>query len=224
MGSFIEVARERYYPEERCLKPFRGIQVVMVCDSYGKNAGMSGEIRPLQEEMTIFGVALTVESRPADNLVLYKAMELAVPGNVLVISTHRHQANAIWGDFTSTIAVKSGVTGMVTDGMVRDSEGIIRVGLPVFSAGVTPNSCYTTGSGRIGFPVAVGGLTVKTGDLVVGDKDGVVVIPFEQLEDCGAKITALKKKEVKMFEDYEHGQILPEAIREQLAKICLKEI
>ena len=109
--------------------------------------------------------------------------------------------------------------GMVTDGLVRDIEGIIDVGLPVFARGSTPNSPYKDGPGEINCPVSCGGVTVNPGDIIVGDIDGVVVVPIEAAEQVASMLIKIREKEEKMVSGILAGKIIPDWVEERLKEV-----
>ncbi len=111
-----------------------------------------------------------------DNLAILAALVLSEPGDVIVAAADGFSTTAVVGDNVTMMAKNKGVVAIVIDGMARDSTGIVPVGLPVFSRGITPNSCVKSGPGRVGLPIVCGGVTVQAGDVVLGDRDGVVVI------------------------------------------------
>jgi 4-hydroxy-4-methyl-2-oxoglutarate aldolase len=102
---------------------------------------------------------------------------------------------AVVGDNVAMMAANKGVAAIVIDGMARDSTGILPVGLPVFARGITPNSCVRSGPGRIGLPIVCGGVAIAPGDVVLGDRDGVVVIPQGELEAVVARLDEIRRLE-----------------------------
>src|SRR5207247_9901986 len=116
------------------------------------------------------------------------------------------------------MAKNQGVAALVTDGMVRDVDGLNTVGIPVFARGLTPNSPYKDGPGEIGVPVSLGGVTVNSGDLVVGDQDGVVVVAREALEGVAAALAEVKAKEAKMDDLVKGGARVPPWMEQAMAE------
>jgi regulator of RNase E activity RraA len=130
----------------------------------------------------LLGVALTVKARPGDNLMAMKAIDLAQPGDVIVIAGGFDTNYSVWGGIMSMMARKRGVVGVVTDGLVRDCEQIRKTGLVVYASGLTPVGPSKDGRGQIGTPIACGGVIVQPGDVVFGDADGVVIVPQQEAE------------------------------------------
>src|SRR5689334_13705410 len=157
-------------------------QAAIIADVNGRRGALHGRIAALRPRMKTAGPALTVEVRPGDNLMIHAAMALARPGDVLVIDGKGDQTSALMGTIMMTACQQLGLAGVVIDGAVRDSLEIDEMDYPVFSFGTNPNGPTKNVPGRIGHPVSVGGVTVRSGDLVVADADGVVVIERERVE------------------------------------------
>lgn len=179
-------------------------QAAILADVNGRRGALHGRISALRPSMKLAGTAFTVEVRPGDNLMIHAAMSLAKPGDVLVIDGKGDQTAALMGTIMMTACQKLGIAGVVVDGAVRDSLEIEEMGFPVFSVGTNPNGPTKLVPGRIGHPVSVGGVTVRPGDLVVGDADGVVVIEREavaalipladkKMKDEAARIAAIQR-------------------------------
>ena len=148
----------------------------ILADVAGRRGALSGRIAPLAPSMRFAGPALTVEVRPGDNLMIHAAMALAQPGDVIVVDGKGDLTSALMGEIMCQQCVALGVTAVVIDGAVRDSEAIRELGFPMYAAGLNPNGPTKYVPGRVNHPVSVGGVTVNPGDLVVGDADGVTVI------------------------------------------------
>ena len=126
----------------------------------------------------LVGPALTITTFPGDNLMVHKALDIAKPGDVLVVAAGgASSTNAVFGDTIATKAIHRQIAGFIIDGMVRDLPGIIDCGLPVFARGATPIGPLHRGPGEINFPIACGGVVVNPGDVVVADQSGIIVIP-----------------------------------------------
>ncbi len=189
-----------------------------IVDAMGRFGAMDPGVKPVGPGMKFAGSALTVRIRACDNLVIYKALDLAQPGDVLVIATNNFQGAATWGDLTSMIAKAKGVAGVVTDGMVRDVDGICQVGLPVFARGATPNSPFKDGQGEVNFTVTCGGVTVRPGDILVGDGDGVVVIPREEWDEVRKGAAKVVEKEHQTVANIQAGKLIPDWVAKTLAE------
>jgi 4-hydroxy-4-methyl-2-oxoglutarate aldolase len=189
-------------PAKNIVEGFAGALTGNVADAMGGGGALDYRIKPLEPSAkTMVGVAVTCACGPADNLALFGALSIAGPGDILVAATGGYAGAAVTGDLMLGMARNRGVAGFVTDGMVRDIVGILGVGLPVYCAGVTPNSPARNGPGTVGQPVDLGGLRVESGDILIGDRDGIVVVPREQaaavlkaLAEVRAAETALEAK------------------------------
>jgi regulator of RNase E activity RraA len=154
-----------------------------VSDVQGRQLTMSSAVRPLSfPNARIAGPAVTVKARPGDNLMAMKAIDLAQPGDVIIISSDGEANLSVWGGIMATMAVRRGIAAVVTDGIVRDIEQVRRAGLPIWATGLTPAGPTKLGPGQINLPVSCGGVIVNPGDVVLADADGVVVVPQSELE------------------------------------------
>ncbi|GEQ78118.1 diguanylate cyclase [Comamonas testosteroni] len=130
-----------------------------------------------RKALTFAGPAFTVKVRPGDNLFLHKALDIAQPGDVIVVDAAGALENAILGEMMGRYGASRGIAGIVIDGAVRDRAGLEELPIPVYARGVTPNGPWKSGPGQIGHPIAAGGIAISSGDLVIGDQDGVIVLP-----------------------------------------------
>lgn len=158
-------------------------QPAILADVAGRRGALHGRIRPLHSSMKFAGTAFTVEVRPGDNLMIHTAIALAKPGDILVIDGKGDLTSALMGTIMMTACKQLGLAGIVIDGAARDSLEIIEMNYPVFAAGTSPNGPTKNIGGRVGHPVSVGGVTVKPGDFITGDNDGVVVIEREKIDE-----------------------------------------
>ena len=196
-------------PTEELIAPFRGAPAGNVCDAMDRLGAMDYRIKPLVPSLHLFGSALTVRTRPGDNLIVWNAVDVAQPGDVLVIATYGHAAVSTFGENVVKAAKTKGLAGIVCDGLCRDAAGIRATGLPTFALGCVPSSPGKDGPGEIGGSVRCGGIAVQSGDLIVGDEDGVVVVPYGDLAAVGARLAAIAAKEARMETDLAAGKILP---------------
>ncbi len=215
-GFIVHTRVER--PAPHLVAPFKEFVTCNVGDVLGRFAAMHYAIKPLVPGWKVVGTAITVRSRPCDNLLIYKAIELSQPGDVIVIANYEYDTNATWGDLTSAMAKAKGVAGMVTDGLARDIAGLRQVGLPVFARGLTPNSPQKDGPGEINVPVSCGGVIVNPGDIILGDEDGVVVVPKADAELVIERTRALMAKEEKTVKDIQSGKVIPDWVNKALAE------
>lgn len=157
-----------------------GFASSILADVAGRRGALHGRIAPLAPSMRFAGPAITVEVRPGDNLMIHAALAVAQPGDVIVVDGKGDLSSALMGEIMSQQAVALGVVAVVIDGAVRDAEAIRALGLPMFAAGLNPNGPTKNVAGRLNHPISIGGVTVRAGDLVVGDADGVTVVEREK--------------------------------------------
>ena len=170
----------------------RKFQASILADVGGRRGTLGGRIQPLAKSMKVAGPAFTVEVRPGDNLMIHAALALAKPGDVIVVDGKGDLSCALTGALMAAHAQKAGIAGFVIDAAVRDTEDCAKGSFPIFAAGANPNGPLKNSGGRINWPVSLAGTTVNPGDLIVGDADGVVVVPrdtaAEILEGAQAKV------------------------------------
>ncbi len=185
-------------PAKAKLARLEGVQTGQAIDAMEGRGALDASIKPLDSSCCTFvGTAITCETGPNDNLAILAALSLAKPGDVLVSASEGFAHSAVFGDNTAIMAKNQGLAGVVIDGMMRDLAGLLPVGIPLFCRGITPNSCVRSGPGRVGFPVVIGGVTVQSGDVIIGDRDGIVVIPQGDLDRLQPKIDAILKAETE---------------------------
>jgi 4-hydroxy-4-methyl-2-oxoglutarate aldolase len=179
----LTVRRSWTRPTAATLARLKGVQTGQAVDAMEGRGGLDAAIKPLDPgTATLLGTAITCEAGPNDNLAILGALALAKPGDVVIAACEGFPHSAVFGDNTAIMARNKGVAGVVIDGMMRDLAGLLPVGIPLFCRGITPNSCVRSGPGRVGLPVVVGGVLVHSGDVVIGDRDGVVIIPQTELD------------------------------------------
>jgi RraA family protein len=188
-------------PDQRLIAGFKDLPVANIADCMNRMFCLDARIRPVNDR-PLLGPALTVKVRPGDNLMLHKALDLAKPGDIIVVDGNGETANALIGELMILWAMKKGIAGVIVDGAVRDIARLKTFDIPVYAAGVTPAGPYKDGPGEINFPVVCGGVVVNPGDILVGDADGVVVINPDDaatvLENARAKSAAEQKTMVEI--------------------------
>jgi len=214
LGLRIKLSIER--PPSDLVSVFAGVPTGNVCDANGRLGAMDYRIKPLHNDWSFAGTAITVYARPVDNMIVYKALDLARPGDVLVIANFAALSAAVIGDRVAAIAKAKGVVAIVTDGLVRDLTGLLDVDLPVFCRGLTPNAPWKDGPGTVNFPVVCGGVAVQPGDIVLGDADGVVVVSLADIETVAANLPAVFAKEQAMEAEIAAGRLISEDLDREL--------
>jgi 4-hydroxy-4-methyl-2-oxoglutarate aldolase len=210
----LTIRREFPRPSAAVMKAFAGVPTGYVVDAMGGRGGLDYRIKPLApQNVPLVGVAMTCHCGPADNLALFGAMATAQPGDILVAATDAFTATSVTGDLLLGMAKNRGLLGLVTDGLVRDLVGVLGVGLPVYCAGVTPNSPARNGPGTVGHPVTMGGMTIAPGDIVIGDNDGIVIIPLAQAETVLGKLKDVKAAEATLEAKVKAGLEVPDFVQ-----------
>lgn len=177
---------------------FRGIGVASISDCMNRAFCMRPEIKPVLPvaNMQMLGVALTVMTRCADNLLVQKALEMAQPGDVIVVDAGADMSQGMLGDIMVALAKKRGVRGYVIDGIVRDIKGMRPLAdVPVYARGLTPRGPWFDGPGEINAPISCGGVVVNPGDIIVGDEDGVIVIPPAYAEQVALEARRIEERD-----------------------------
>lgn len=201
--------------QESDVADFNAAPVGNIADALGRSGAMDYRIKAITVANQFCGSALTVDAGPRDNLAPWAALKLAKPGDVLVISTGGHTSHSVCGDLLIGMAANAGVVAVVTDGVVRDVTGANAVGIPVFAMGVSPNSPQKKGPGSVGFPLVVSGVSVRPGDIVRGDEDGVVVIPATKIAATRASLDLVFDKEATMEAAVKAGAVAPDWVADQ---------
>jgi 4-hydroxy-4-methyl-2-oxoglutarate aldolase len=192
----LTVRRSWNRPSAELLARLKGAQAGQAVDAMEGRGGLDATIKPLDpDNATFIGTALTCETGPDDNLAILGALAVAKPGDVIVVAAEGFRNSAVVGDNVVLLAKRKGVVGIVLDTMARDLAGILPIGVPVFARGITPNSCVRNGPGRVGLPIVAGGVAIQSGDVVIGDRDGVVIIPQGDLERIVARVTEIMAME-----------------------------
>ncbi|WP_246079410.1 RraA family protein [Paenibacillus piri] len=168
---------------EDIIERAKRLNTTLLSDVMGCTGAMDYEIKPVASGMKVFGTAMTVSLRPGDNLFLHKAISMGQKGYVLVADGKGHVANAYLGELMAEAAKTLGLEGIVIDGAARDRQALCELNLPIFCKGFIPNGPHKDGPGTLNTPVSCGGVSVQPGDLVVGDDDGVVVVPRGIIEE-----------------------------------------
>lgn len=201
-------------PEPALLEALRDAPTGWVGDAMGGRGAMDPAIKPIVAGAArIVGTAVTCRCGPDDNLGAFGAIAIARPGDVIVCAAEGFTGSGMAGDLMMGMARNAGCAGFVTDGMVRDLAGLEAVGLPVFARGLTPASCVRNGPGTVGLPVLVGGVVVDSGDVIVADRDGVVVVPRASLRATIERIEQVKRAEAALEARVEDGLVVLDQIR-----------
>lgn len=197
----------------------RQFQASILADVGGRRGTLGGRIQPLSKGMKVAGPAFTVEVRPGDNLMIHAALALAQPGDVIVVDGKGDLSCALTGALMAAHAAKAGIAGFVIDAAVRDTEDCAKGSFPIFAAGANPNGPLKNSGGRINWPISVAGTTVNPGDLIVGDADGVVVVPRETAAQIVAGAQAKVDSEAERMKQIGRGELVQPWVAEGLRAV-----
>ncbi len=197
------------------LERFRGLASSNVADAMGRFGFMDSGIQS-RSGLALCGLAVTVQCRPADNLMVHKALQVATPGDIVVVSTCGNTTSAVFGELMCHTAAAAKLGGVIVDGAIRDVEGIKRLGMPAYSRAVCPGSCDKDGPGEINVPISCGGTVVSPGDIIVGDADGIAVVPRDHAEEIIGLVAKLMDREMKRIAEIDAGTLFKAEIDETL--------
>lgn len=194
-------------PPQELLLTLRKLSTPTVCEVLGKQSNMDSEIKALWSNIKLVGPATTVLCQVGDNLTLHKAIEVSQAGDVLVVNAGGYkEAGGMWGEIMTLAAQKKGIEGLVIDGAVRDVKSIREMRFPVFSRAISPGSTTKKTFGQINKSIICGGALINPGDIIIGDDDGVVIIPQEKLQVVITKGIEREEREEEVRKLIEQGK------------------
>jgi regulator of RNase E activity RraA len=206
MIGFRILKRERAVSADT-VAAFRNLPVANISDSMSRMTAAGPRLRPMHAGGVLCGPALTVKTRPGDNLMLHKALDIANAGDVIVCDGGGDLTNALIGEMMLGIAIRKKLGGVIINGSIRDS-GAIRAGsFPVFAAGVSHRGPYKDGPGEINVAIAIDGMVIEPGDLIVGDDDGLVCVPFDHTAPILKATQAKLAAETKQMAEIANGTV-----------------
>lgn len=220
MSVGFRVFTQRKLPEAEVIESFRELPAANVADVMGRSCALSSEIHtmlPHTSEM-MAGPALTVRARPGDNLMIHKALNLAQEGDVVVISNEGDRSQSLLGAIIVAYAKSKKLGGIVVDGPIRDVDEIARLGIPVYATGSTPGGPYKEGPGEVNTPISCGGVSVAPGDIVLGDSDGVIIIPRKDSKRILAEAIEFAKADASKMQAALEGHAKRDWVDKKLAE------
>ena len=179
----LQILKRTRQVSAQVVQAYKGLPVANISDCMARMTAGGPRLRPMHKSGYLAGPALTVKTRPGDNLMIHKALTLAQPGDVIVVDAGGDLTNSLFGEIMVATAVKIGVAGVVLNGAVRDSEEIGQGSFPLYAAGVTHRGPYKDGPGEVNVPIAIDGMVIHPGDLILGDADGLLCVPFDEVEE-----------------------------------------
>ena len=190
-------------PAKELIDGFAELPVANIADMMNRVFCLDAKIRPMNAA-PLCGPAFTISTRPGDNLLLHKALDMAQPGDILVVAAQGELSNSIMGELMALWAIKRGLGGFIFDGAIRDIGTLKNMEIPIYASGITPAGPYKDGPGEINFAVSCGGVVINPGDILVGDEDGVVVIKPEDAPELLKKAQAKNMAEQKIMQEIEN--------------------
>lgn len=213
-GFMVRKSFERLPPE--LVKGFAEFESTDVSDALNRMYAMGSEIHNLVNDEELTGTVCTVKVYPGDNLMVHKILDIAQPGDVVVVDGSGNMNAAVIGDLVSNKARHRGIAGFIIDGLIRDLPGVIECGLPIFAKGVTPFGPLHRGPGEINYPISCGGIVVNPGDIIRADASGVTVVPRAHAADILARLHAAKERLAAYVASVKKGDFSNEWVDAQL--------
>ena len=203
----IQIFERQSRPDPALIARLRALPVANISDVMARLTAGGASLRPFHDGTAMAGAALTVKTRPGDNLLVHKALQMAEPGDVVVVDAGGDLSNAIVGDLMTSFAASRKLGGIVIFGAVRDADALRANALPVYACGVTHRGPYKDGPGRINVPIAIDGMVIEPGDIIVGDADGILCVPLAQAEQIATEATEKHAQELQTVKDIAGGQL-----------------
>lgn len=213
-GFMIRTGFQR--PHSDTIDGFSEFETADVSDAMNRLYAMNGEIRNLSNDKELLGPACTVKLYPGDNLMIHKTLDIAKPGDVVVVDCSGAMTNAVFGDLVANKAKHRGIAGFIIDGLIRDLPGVQETGLPVYARGVTPFGPLHRGPGEINTSISCGGVVVNPGDIIKADMTGIAVVPGNFGEEILGRLRANKERQADYVASVKRGEFSNAWVDEQL--------
>lgn len=188
------------------VEKFRALPVANISDVMSRMSAGGASLHAMHAGGRMVGPAVTVKTRPGDNLMVHKALDIAAPGDIVVVDAGGDLTNALIGELMVAHAQQRGLGGIVIFGAIRDSEEIAEGDFPVFASGVTHRGPYKDGPGEVNVPIAIDGMVIEPGDLICGDADGLLSVPFDQVSEIHAAASKKHEAETRQMENIRAGR------------------
>ena len=206
MNIGFRICKRERVATKQLIDAYAKVPVANVSDSMNRMTAAGSRLRPMHKNGAMAGAALSVRARPGDNLMFQKAIDLAEPGDIIVVDAGGDLTNALMGELMLAYAITRGVAGFVINGAIRDVDAFVETNLPTFAAGVTHRGPYKDGPGEINVPISIDGMVFEPGDLVIGDSDGVLCVPLDEAEEILAKAQAKHEAETNQLKRIAEGK------------------
>lgn len=218
--AILTLRRDFKRPTQKQIVFFKDVPTGFVCDAMNGQGALDCSIQPIGDGRDIFchavGPALVADNGPAEILGTMAALHILKPGDIVIAAVHGHKNCSVSGDQFCGMLNNKGAAGFVTDGQMRDYDGIVDVGMPVWCNGLSPNSPYANGPAWVGLGANIGGMRVESGDLIIADRNGVVVIPFNKIDKVIEQVKVVKKLENELEVKVKDGFYKMQAIEDMI--------
>lgn len=204
-------------PPKDLVERFQGLPVANIGDNMNRIYCVDSKIKSMNR-LPLLGTAFTIHTLSGDNLMFHKALELAQPGDVLVVSGGGNE-RAFCGELMMMYGKNLGLAGYAIDGSIRDIAEAEQMDFPVFASGITPQGPYKNGPGEINVPIAFGGQVVFPGDIVIGDRDGLIFVHTDEAEEVLEKAWKQNAKEERMKKQYAKGDLIPSFVPDMRERV-----
>ncbi|MFB5188816.1 RraA family protein [Alicyclobacillus fastidiosus] len=194
-------------PSQMLIDRFLDVPTPYISDNMNRLYGLASGLVPYHQKGQLLGPAITVKTRAGDNLMVHKAIDLAQPGDVVVVDAGGDLSQAIVGEIMLRLAERKGLHGFVVDGAIRDSEAFRAGDFPVYARAVTHRGPFKDGPGEVNVPISVGGMVVHPGDIMVGDADGVIAVPVSLAEELATKVQEQRDREIAILDSIANGEV-----------------
>ena len=205
-GAGFRIRLDFKRPSKEMIEQYSQFETPDISDILNRMYAVNTGIRNMANHESICGPVCTVKVFPGDNLMVHKVLDVAQPGDIVVIDAGGSKSNAVLGDLISRKAKHRGIAAFVIDGLIRDVPDVREVGMPVFARGETPIGPLHRGPGEINYPISCGGIVINPGDIIVGDRSGLVVVRQEFAEDTLEKLHVQKKALESYVEGVKKGE------------------
>src|SRR5699024_1957354 len=206
------------------LKEYENFATPHLSDNMHRLNGVGSSIFPIHTKKKLLGTAITVKTRPGDNLLVHKAISMGGDNDVIIVDAGGDLNNAIIGELMVRTAKKRGIKGFIINGAIRDSAEIKELNYPVYAKGIVHKGPYKDGPGEINVPIQIGGVLINPGNIILGDMDGIVSVPSEVSKDIVPKVKELIKKEEEMIDSIEKNNLDTTWINQRLKKKGCKDV
>lgn len=207
MGIGFRIVEFSNRPPKSLVDAFSQVPTPYISDNMSRLYGGASGLRPYHSKGHLIGTAITVKTRAGDNLMVHKAIDIALPGDVIVVDAGGDVTQAITGEIMMRLAVSKGLRGFVIDGAIRDLAAVQEGTFPVYARGVTHRGPFKDGPGEINVPISVGGMVVYPGDIIVGDEDGVIAIPSSNAQELIELVQEQERREQNIFSSIEAHKV-----------------